>query len=604
MNTRNIAIIAHVDHGKTTLVDCLLRQSGQFHNNEKVIDRVMDSNALEKERGITILSKCTSIDWKNIRINIVDTPGHADFGGEVERILNMVDGVMLLVDAAEGPMPQTKFVLSKALNQNLNPIVLINKVDRSDQRATEVLNDIFDLFIALDANDKQLDFPVLYSSAKNGWASNDPDTTGQDMEVLLEKIVGHIPTPDADPNGPLKMLVTSLERDPYLGRVLTGRINSGSIQTNQKVKSIDRTGKLVEKTRITKLLNFRGLERTAIKEAFAGDIIAIAGFELATVSNTICNENSNDPLDSNPIDPPTLVMTFSINDSPLSGTEGSKITSREIWDRLKQEAEGNISITINQTETPNAFEVAGRGELQLGILIETMRREGFELSVSRPRVLFKNDEESGEKLEPLEEVTIDVDQDFTGIVVEKLSSRKGDMQQIKPSGGDKQRIIFLIPSRSLIGYHSEFMTDTRGTGLMTRNFQGYGSHKGSIPIKKRGVMISGVDGKSVAYALWNLEDRGPLFIGPNEKVYSGMIIGENTKGQDLTVNPLKGKQLTNIRAAGKDEAVDLTPPVKMDLDKYLAYINDDELVEITPSSIRLRKIHLDPHERKRAQRDN
>tara|TARA_Y100001970_G_scaffold282077_1_gene394180 strand:- start:1487 stop:3301 length:1815 start_codon:yes stop_codon:yes gene_type:complete len=604
MNTRNIAIIAHVDHGKTTLVDCLLRQSGQFHHNEKVIDRVMDSNALEKERGITILSKCTSIDWKNLRINIVDTPGHADFGGEVERILNMVDGVMLLVDAAEGPMPQTKFVLTKALNQNLNPIVLINKVDRSDQRATEVLNDIFDLFIALDANDKQLDFPVLYSSAKNGWASNDPDKKGKDMEVLLEKIVDHIPSPEADPNGPLKMLVTSLERDPYLGRVLTGRINSGSIQTNQKVKSIDRTGKLVEKTRITKLLNFRGLERTAIKEAFAGDIIAIAGFELATVSNTICNENSNDPLDSNPIDPPTLVMTFSINDSPLSGTEGSKITSREIWDRLKQEAEGNISITINQTENPNAFEVAGRGELQLGILIETMRREGFELSVSRPRVLFKNDEKSGEKLEPLEEVTIDVDQDFTGIVVEKLSSRKGDMQQIKPSGGDKQRIIFLIPSRSLIGYHSEFMTDTRGTGLMTRSFQGYSSHKGSIPIKKRGVMISGVDGKSVAYALWNLEDRGPLFIGPNEKVYNGMIIGENTKGQDLTVNPLKGKQLTNIRAAGKDEAVDLTPPVKMDLDKYLAYINDDELVEITPSSIRLRKIHLDPHERKRAQRDN
>ena len=604
MNTRNIAIIAHVDHGKTTLVDCLLRQSGQFHHNEKVIDRVMDSNALEKERGITILSKCTSIDWKNLRINIVDTPGHADFGGEVERILNMVDGVMLLVDAAEGPMPQTKFVLTKALNQNLNPIVLINKVDRSDQRATEVLNDIFDLFIALDANDKQLDFPVLYSSAKNGWASNDPDKKGKDMEVLLEKIVDHIPSPEADPNGPLKMLVTSLERDPYLGRVLTGRINSGSIQTNQKVKSIDRTGKLVEKTRITKLLNFRGLERTAIKEAFAGDIIAIAGFELATVSNTICNENSNDPLDSNPIDPPTLVMTFSINDSPLSGTEGSKITSREIWDRLKQEAEGNISITINQTENPNAFEVAGRGELQLGILIETMRREGFELSVSRPRVLFKNDEKSGEKLEPLEEVTIDVDQDFTGIVVEKLSSRKGDMQQIKPSGGDKQRIIFLIPSRSLIGYHSEFMTDTRGTGLMTRSFQGYSSHKGSIPIKKRGVMISGVDGKSVAYALWNLEDRGPLFIGPNEKVYNGMIIGENTKGQDLTVNPLKGKQLTNIRAAGKDEAVDLTPPVKMDLDKYLAYINDDELVEITPSSIRLRKVHLDPHERKRAQRDN
>ena len=604
MNTRNIAIIAHVDHGKTTLVDCLLRQSGQFHHNEKVIDRVMDSNALEKERGITILSKCTSIDWKNIRINIVDTPGHADFGGEVERILNMVDGVMLLVDAAEGPMPQTKFVLTKALNQNLNPIVLINKVDRSDQRATEVLNDIFDLFIALDANDKQLDFPVLYSSAKNGWASNDPDKEGKDMEVLLEKIVDHIPPPEADPSGPLKMLVTSLERDPYLGRVLTGRINSGSIQTNQKVKSIDRTGKLIEKTRITKLLNFRGLERTAIQEAFAGDIIAVAGFELATVSNTICNENSDDPLDSDPVDPPTLVMTFSINDSPLSGTEGTKITSREIWDRLKQEAEGNISITINQTENPNAFEVAGRGELQLGILIETMRREGFELSVSRPRVLFKSDEQSGEKLEPLEEVTIDVDQDFTGIVVEKLSSRKGDMQQIKPSGGDKQRIIFLIPSRSLIGYHSEFMTDTRGTGLMTRSFQGYSPHKGSIPMKKRGVMISGVDGKSVAYALWNLEDRGPLFIGPNEKVYSGMIIGENTKGQDLTVNPLKGKQLTNIRAAGKDEAVDLTPPVKMDLDKYLAYINDDELVEITPSSIRLRKVHLDPHERKRAQRDN
>ncbi len=602
MKIRNIAIIAHVDHGKTTLVDCLLRQSGLFRDNQKVAERAMDSNDLERERGITILAKCTSVDWEGTRINIIDTPGHADFGGEVERILSMVDGVVVLVDAAEGPMPQTKFVLTKALRLGLKPIVLINKVDRSDQRAHEVHDEAFDLFAALEATDEQLDFPTLFSSAKNGWAADAPEGPMENMTPLFDLIVKHVPEPRVNPEGPFQLLATTLEADPYLGRVLTGRIASGVIKQNTTIQALSREGEKLEETRITKLLSFRGLERVPVNEARAGDIVAIAGFQFATVADTLCDKTVSEPIDSQPIDPPTLAMTFSINDSPLAGTEGDKITSRVIWDRLTQEAEGNVALQIRRTDDLNAFEVAGRGELQLAVLIETMRREGFELSISRPRVVYQEDAESHQRLEPIEEVVIDVDEEHSGTVVEKLSARRGDLIEMRPAGADKQRLVFHTPSRSLIGYHGEFMTDTRGTGVMNRLFHGYAPYKGAIGGRRNGAMISMSDGKAVAYALWNLEERGPLFVIPGDKIYTGMIIGEHAKGQDLEVNPLKAKQLTNIRASGKDDAVDLTPPLKMDLDKSLAYIGDDELVEVTPISIRLRKRYLDSHERKRMSR--
>ena len=602
MDIRNIAIIAHVDHGKTTLVDCLLRQSGLFRDNQQVAERAMDSNDLERERGITILAKCTSVDWDGTRINIIDTPGHADFGGEVERILSMVDGVVVLVDAAEGPMPQTKFVLTKALRLSLKPIVLINKVDRSDQRAHAVHDEVFDLFAALEANDEQLDFPTLFSSAKNGWAADAPEGPQDNMAPLFDLIVRHVPAPKVDPGGPFQLLATTLEADPYLGRVITGRIASGVIKQNMTIKALSREGDKLEETRITKLLSFRGLDRVPVDEAHAGDIVAIAGFQSATVADTLCDQSVNKPIDAQPIDPPTLAMTFSINDSPLAGTEGDKITSRVIWDRLTHEAEGNVALQIRRTGDLNAFEVAGRGELQLAVLIETMRREGFELSISRPRVVYQEDPETQQRLEPIEEVVIDVDEEHSGTVVEKLSARKGELIEMRPAGADKLRLVFHTPSRSLIGYHGEFMTDTRGTGVLNRIFHSWEPFKGSIPGRRQGVLISMESGKSVAYAIFNLEDRGRFFIGAGEEVYQGMVIGEHTRDNDLDVNPLKGKKLTNVRASGSDEAVKLTTPVRMNLEQAISYINDDELVEVTPTNIRLRKVFLDPHERKRNQK--
>ncbi|WP_207477863.1 translational GTPase TypA [Arenibaculum pallidiluteum] len=603
MDLRNIAIIAHVDHGKTTLVDALLRQSGAFRENQQVAERAMDSNDLERERGITILAKATSVLWDGTRINIVDTPGHADFGGEVERILSMVDGVVVLVDAAEGPLPQTKFVVGKALKLGLRPIVVINKVDRPDARAHEVHDEIFDLFASLDASDEQLDFPTLFASGRNGWATDDLENgERKDLRPLFELVRRHVPAPKVDPDAPFTMLATTLEANPYLGRLLTGRIASGKVRPNMSIKALSRDGKVIETGRVSKVLAFRGLERVGIEEAEAGDIVALAGLQEATVADTICDPAVSEAIPAQPIDPPTLAMTFSVNDSPLAGREGDKVTSRMIRDRLLREAEGNVALRITPTPDGDAFEVAGRGELQLGILIETMRREGFELSISRPRVLFKSDAVSGQRLEPIEEVVIDVDEEYSGAVVQKLSERKADLIEMRPSGGGKTRLVFHAPSRGLIGYISEFLTDTRGTGVMNRLFHGYAPYKGPIASRHTGVLISNGDGEAVAYALWNLEDRGPMLIDAGVPVYQGMIIGEHTRGNDLEVNVLKGKQLTNIRAAGKDEAVKLTPPIKMTLERALSYINDEELVEVTPKSIRLRKRLLDPNERKKAER--
>ncbi len=600
MKLRNIAIIAHVDHGKTTLVDRLLQESGSFRDNQRVAERAMDSNDLERERGITILAKVTSIVWDDTRINIVDTPGHADFGGEVERILNMVDGALVLVDAAEGPLPQTKFVVSKALKMGLKPIVVINKVDRADARPTEVLNEVFDLFAALDASEEQLDFPVLYGSAKEGWIAERPEgPKDQGMTPLFELVLRHV-APPAIEEGPFRLLGTILEANPYLGRVVTGRVTSGAIRPNDMVKVLDHDGALVEQGRVSKVLAFRGLERVALDEASAGDIVSLAGLPNATVAHTICVPEVETPLPAQPIDPPTLSMTFRVNDSPLAGTEGSKVTGRMIRDRLLREAEGNVALKVTESEERDSMEVAGRGELQLGILIETMRREGFELSVSRPRVLLKRD--NGQLLEPIEEVVIDLDEEHSGAVVQKLSERKADLIEMKPSGGGRQRLVFHAPTRGLIGYQGELLTDTRGTGIMNRLFHGYAPHKGPIQGRRNGVLISTDQGEAVAYALWNLEDRGPMMIDPGTRVYRGMIVGEHSRGNDLEVNVLKGKKLTNIRTTSKDEAVRLTPPIRMVLERALAYIEDDELVEVTPKSIRLRKRHLDPNERKKAER--
>jgi GTP-binding protein len=602
MDIRNIAIIAHVDHGKTTLVDQLLRQAGAFRANQQVMERALDSNELERERGITILAKCTSVVWRDTRINIVDTPGHADFGGEVERILSMVDGVLVLVDAAEGPMPQTKFVTSKALRQGLRPIVVINKVDRSDARPLEVHNEIFDLFAALDADDAQLDFPTLYASGRAGWAVADLAAPRNDLTALFDLILAHVPPPHVVRDAPFAMLATTLEYDPYLGRVLTGLISQGQARLNMPVKAIARDGTLIEEARLTKLLAFRGLDRRPIEEAEAGDIIAIAGLTATTVADTICAPEQQAALHAAPIDPPTLAMTFSVNDSPLAGREGTKVTSRMIVERLHREAEGNVAFKISESDEKDAVEVAGRGELQLGVLIETMRREGYELAISRPRVLLKEDPDSGRRLEPIEEVLIDVDEAYTGIVVDKLAQRKGDLVEMRPSGGGKQRLVFHAPTRGLIGYQGEFLTDTRGTGVMSRLFRGYEPWKGPIEGRRNGVLISNAGGAAVAYALWNLEERGPMFVTPGTQVYEGMVVGAHTRGQDLVVNPTKGKQLTNIRTTSKDEAVRLTPPILMTLEQAIAYIDDDELVEVTPKSIRLRKRHLDANVRKRATR--
>ena len=596
---RNIAIIAHVDHGKTTLVDCLLKQSGQFRENERVAERAMDSNDIERERGIPILAKVTSVEWQDARINIVDTPGHADFGGEVERILSMVDGVVLLVDAAEGPMPQTKFVLTKALALGIRPIVLINKVDKPDGRPDWVLDETFDLFAALDATEEQLEFPVLYASSKEGWAVQELDDARSDMAPLFDLIVDHVPAPKVDSaDEPFRMLATTLEANPFLGRILTGRIQSGRLTPNMAIKALGIDGSQLETGRATKILAFRGLERQPIDSAEAGDIVAIAGLTQATVADTLCAPDVTQALAAQPIDPPTLSMTFSVNDSPLAGLVGDKVTSRLIWDRLQKEAEGNVALQVRETDGKDAFEVAGRGELQLAVLIENMRREGFELSVSRPRVVYQFDD-NGNRLEPFEEVTVDVDADYSGAVVEKIGMRRGELKDMRPSGGGKQRLSFIAPSRALIGYLGEFLTDTHGTGILNRRFSHYGPHKGAIPGRRNGVLISMEKGSAVAFALWNLEERGPLFIHPQQPVYHGLIIGEHAKGSDLDVNPLKGKKLTNVRASGTDEAVSLTPPVDMTLEKALAYIQDDELVEVTPEAVRIRKRFLDIHERKR-----
>lgn len=599
MSLRNIAIIAHVDHGKTTLVDALFRQSGTVRENQRVEERAMDSGELERERGITILAKCTSVVWRNTKINIVDTPGHADFGGEVERILSMVDGAVLLVDAAEGPLPQTKFVVSKALELGLRPIVIINKVDRGDARPQEVLNEVFDMFDALGADEHQLDFPVLYAVGRDGWAVEDLESdTGVNLNPLFDLIVSHVPTPKHDTEAPFTMLVTTLEADPYLGRILTGRIATGRAKVNMQIKALSRDGKKIEDARATKLLAFRGLERVPIESADAGDIVAIAGLSEATVADTLCAPEVMVPLDSRPIDPPTLAMTFAVNDSPLAGREGKKVTSRQIGERLFSEAEGNVAIKVSEADGRDAYEVAGRGELQLGVLIEIMRREGFELSVSRPRVLFRTGADGGSE-EPIEDVVIDVDEAYSGAVVEAMSERKAEMTGLKPSGVGKVRITFLAPSRGLIGYHGQFLTDTRGTGIMNRIYHGYAPYKGPIATRREGVLIANSDGEAVAYALFNLLDRGPQFIPAGVKVYRGMIIGEHTRENDLEVNPQKAKQLTNIRAAGKDEAIKLPPPRMMSLEQALAYIQDDELVEITPQNICLRKRYLDPNERKK-----
>lgn len=599
-NIRNIAIIAHVDHGKTTLIDSLLRQSGTFRDNQSVAERVMDSNDLEKERGITILAKCTSIDWQDTRINIIDTPGHADFGGEVERVLNMADGVILLTDAAEGPMPQTKFVLGKALAQGLRPIVVINKVDRPDGRPDEVVDEVFDLFAALDATPAQLDFPVLYASGRNGWCTTNLDDERKDLTPLLELVLRHVPPPSADGDAPFAMLATLLESDPFLGRILTGRVMSGKAKLNMPIKVLNLDGKQIETGRMTKLLSFKGVERVPVEEVQAGDIISIAGTSIASVADTICDPAVMVPVQSTPIDPPTMSITISVNDSPFAGQEGKKVTSRLIRDRLLAEAETNVAITVTESENKDAYEVGGRGELQLGVLIETIRREGFELSVSRPRVLMR--EENGKLLEPYEEVLVDVDDEHTGSVVEKLSLRKGTMTDMRPSGGGKTRVTFLAPSRGLIGYQSEFLTDTRGTGVMNRLYHSHGPHKGEIEGRRNGALISTGQGEAVAYAIFNLQDRGIMFINPQDKIYMGMIVGEHSRDNDLEINVLKGKQLTNMRASGTDEAVRLVPPKKLSLEEMISYIQDDELVEVTPLSLRLRKRELDPNDRKKASR--
>ncbi|MGB0902780.1 translational GTPase TypA [Halocynthiibacter sp.] len=605
MDLRNIAIIAHVDHGKTTLVDELLKQSGVFRDNQAVAERAMDSNDLERERGITIFAKPTSVEWNGTRINIVDTPGHADFGGEVERILSMVDGVVLLVDAAEGPMPQTKFVTSKALALGLRPIVVVNKVDKPDGEPDRALDECFDLFASLDATDEQLDFPTMYASGRNGWADMELDGPRKDLTAMFDLILEHVPAPAqiSRQAEPFQMLATTLGSDPFLGRMLTGRVEAGTLKAGENIKALSRDGTLIENFRATKIMAFRGLAQQEIDVAEAGDIVSVAGMTKSTVADSLLHPSIDTPLPAQPIDPPTITVTFGINDSPLAGRDGKKVQSRVIRDRLMKEAEGNVAIKISDTPGGEAFEVAGRGELQMGVLIENMRREGFELSISRPQVLFQDID--GARHEPIEEVTIDVDDEYSGAVIEKLTgTRKGELTEMRPAGAGKTRIIAHVPSRGLIGYHGEFLTDTRGTGVLNRVFHDWAPHKGAIPGRRAGVLISMENGTSVSYALWNLEDRGKMMIGAQVDVYQGMIIGEHSRENDLEVNPLKGKKLTNVRASGTDEAVRLTTPITLSLEEAIAYIDTDELVEVTPNNIRLRKRYLDPHERKRHARSN
>ena len=598
---RNIAIIAHVDHGKTTLIDSIMKQSGTFRDNQHVDERVMDSGDLEKERGITILAKPTSVQWKDVRINIIDTPGHADFGGEVERVLDMADGVILLTDAAEGPMPQTKFVLGKALKQGLRPMVIINKIDRSDSRAEDVVDEVFDLFVALDANEEQLDFPILYASGRDGWCVEDLEDERVNLHPLLDRILTHVDCPDVDAQKPFAMLATLLDSDPYLGRCLIGRVIQGATNVNASVRAINLDGDTVETGRLTKLLRFEGTQRVPVNEVSAGDIICVAGLTKASVSDTIGTPDITEPLSSTPIDPPTMSVTITVNDSPLAGREGKKVTSTVIRERLLAEAETNVAITFAESALKDAFEIGGRGELQLGVLIEQMRREGFEMTVSRPRVLFQTNE-AGNRIEPMEEVTIDVDDEFSSTVVDSMNRRKGEMLDMRAAGAGKTRIVFLAPSRGLIGYQSRFLTQTRGTGVLNRIFHSYAPYRGDVEGRRNGALISTDSGVAVAYALFNLQDRGLMFVNPQTPVYQGMIVGEHNRNNDLEINVLKGKQLTNVRASGSDEAVKLVPAKQMSLEQMMAYINEDELVEVTPQSLRLRKMFLDPHERKRAAR--
>ena len=602
MDIRNIAIIAHVDHGKTTLVDQLLRQSGTFREHQVVQERAMDRNDLERERGITILAKCTSVIWKGTRVNIIDTPGHADFGGEVERILNMVDGAIVLVDAAEGVLPQTKFVVGKALAQGIRPIVVVNKVDRQDARSDEVHNEVFDLFAALGADDDQLDFPMLYASCRQGWADETMDGPRKDLSAMFDLVLRHVPAPTVKADAPFAMVASILDYDNFLGRVLTGRIEQGTARVNMPLKVLRSDGTVVETGRLTKLMSFRGLDRVPVDEAEAGDIIAVAGLTDGTIPDTVCSPEQMEPLHATPVDPPTLAMTFRINDGPLAGREGKKVTSRQIRDRLMRETEGNVAIKVTESNESDAFEVAGRGELQLGVLIEQMRREGFELCIGRPRVLTRKNPETGEREEPMEEVLVDVDEPYSGVVVEKMSRRKGEMQDMRPSGGGKVRLTFNIPSRGLIGYHGEFLTDTRGSGIMNRLFAGYGPWKGPIEGRRSGSLISTEGGEAIHYALFYIQERGTLFVNPGDKVYEGLILGEHSRESDLDVNPIKEKKLTNVRASGKDDAMLLIPPRRMSLEQAIAYIEEDELVEVTPTAIRLRKRHMDPNTRKRAEK--
>jgi len=601
MDIRNIAIIAHVDHGKTTLVDQLLKQSGAYREHQQVVERALDRNDLERERGITILAKVASVVWKDTRINIVDTPGHADFGGEVERILNMVDGALVLVDAAEGVLPQTKFVVGKALQRGLHPIVVVNKIDRQDGRPNEVHEEIFDLFAALGATDEQLDFPMLYASGRQGWADLELEGARKDLSPLFDLVLRHVPAPVLDAEAPFAMVASILEYDNYLGRVLTGRVEQGRAKLNMPVKVLRQDGSVVETGRLTKLLGFRGLDRVTVEEAEAGDIVAVAGLSEATIPDTVGAPELAGPLHAIPVDPPTLAMTFRVNDGPLGGREGKKVTSRQIRDRLLRESEGNVAIKITESQESEAFEVAGRGELQLGVLIEQMRREGFELTIGRPRVLTRTTAD-GDREEPMEEVLVDVDEPYAGVVVEKISRRKGELRDMRPSGGGKVRLTFNMPSRGLIGYHGEFLTDTRGTGIMNRLFAGYGPWKGPIEGRRNGSLISTENGEAIHYALFYIQERGTLFVNPGDKVYVGLILGEHARGSDLDVNPIKEKKLTNVRAAGKDDAMLLIPPRRMSLEQAIAYIEDDELVEVTPGAVRLRKRYLDPHERKRFER--
>lgn len=600
-NLRNIAIIAHVDHGKTTLIDSIMKQSGMFRENQDIDERIMDSGDLEKERGITILAKPTSIQWKDTRINIIDTPGHADFGGEVERVLSMTDGVILLTDAAEGPMPQTKFVLSKALAQGLKPIVIINKIDRPDGRPDAVIDEVFDLFVSLDATDAQLDFPILYAAGRDGWCVKDLNDPKENLHALLDIILEHVEPPKVEANKPFAMLSTLLDSDPYLGRCLVGRVEQGTAKVNDTVKAINLDGEQVESGRLTKLFKFEGTERVAVDEVQTGDIICIAGLAEASVADTICNMEVSDPIPSTPIDPPTMSITITVNDSPLAGLEGKKVTSTVIRERLLAEAETNVAISFAENDKKDAFEIGGRGELQLGVLVETMRREGYELTVSRPHVVYKIDE-NDKRLEPIEEVIIDVDDEYASTVIDSMNKRKAEMLDMRNTSG-KTRLIFKAPSRALIGYQSRFLTETRGTGVVNRLFDSYGPFKGEISTRRNGALIATQTGTAVAYAIFNLQDRGVMFIDPQTKVYQGMIVGEHNRPNDLEINILKGKQLTNVRASGTDEAVKLVTPRKMSLEQMMAYINEDEVLEVTPENLRLRKQFLDPHQRKKAAKE-